>query len=225
MTTNKVTLSRYIEQTLLKPEATPSQIRDLCNDAKKYSFLGVCTNSVYVPLVKNLLQDSQVKVVTVVGFPLGAVNSQSKAFETDWAVKNGSHEIDMVLSVGHLKEKDYNFVLKDIKSVVSSAGKALVKVIIETALLTEEEKMKACQLSLEAGAHFVKTCTGFSGGKATVEDIKLMKSVVGSQMLIKASGGIKTSQDGYRLIEAGANRLGTSSGVQLVTETQVLGEY
>lgn len=218
-------LESYIEQTLLKPDTTPEQILKLCAEALDYNFLGVCVNSSFVPLVKSKLAGTAVKIVSVIGFPLGAASTESKSCETNWCVENGADEIDMVISIGQLKSKNYSYVEQDIKSVVVSAKGKPVKVIIETALLTKEEKMKACELSVSAGAQFVKTCTGFSGGGATVEDIALMKSVVGSRAKIKASGGIKNSTDAKKLIEAGATRLGTSSGVLLVSNSEVSGGY
>lgn len=220
-------LSQYIEHTLLKPEATTNDISKVCQEAIKHQFVGVCVNSSYVEFAKSQISSSvnSVKLVCVVGFPLGVCTSESKAFETSLAIRQGADEIDMVIQIGALKEKRYEFVQKDIESVVAAASGKPVKVILETALLTNEEKIKACELSLKAKAHFVKTCTGFMGGGATVEDIQLMKQVVGHQMGIKASGGIKTSEQAKALIEAGANRLGTSSGVSLVSGIATSGGY
>ncbi|HPI41274.1 MAG TPA: deoxyribose-phosphate aldolase [Pseudobdellovibrionaceae bacterium] len=209
-------LSPFIDHTLLKPEATHEQILHLCEEALKFEFFSVCVNSSYVSTCAQFLKNSNVKVCSVVGFPLGAMNTLAKAYETALAVKEGAHEIDMVLSIGALKSKNYDYVLADIQAVVQAARGATVKVIIETSLLNQEEKVLACQISERAGAHFVKTSTGFSGGGATLEDIELMKKSCGPEMKIKASGGIKSSKQAWSLIAAGAHRLGTSSGVTLV---------
>lgn len=208
-----------IDHTVLKPDTSNSMIENLCKEALEYDFAAVCVNPYFVKLAKELLQDSNVKVATVIGFPLGANTKEVKAYETIDAIKNGADEIDMVINIGALKNKDYNLVKEDIEAVVEAAkGKAIVKVIIETCLLTEEEKKKACELSLEAGADFVKTSTGFSTGGATIEDVKLMKSIVGDKMGIKASGGIRDLETARKMIEAGATRLGTSSGVKIAKE-------
>lgn len=208
-------LNRFIDHTLLKPEAQAAQIEKLCKEAIENNFFSVCVNTSYASLCKSLLKDSTVKVCCVIGFPLGAMDSKSKAYETETAIANGASEIDMVLHIGALKDRRIDYVIADIASVVQAAQGHTVKVIIETFLLSDEEKMLACEAALKAGAHFVKTSTGFGGGGATVADIKLMKSVVGSQMQIKASGGIKDVESALALIEAGATRLGTSSGVAL----------
>lgn len=206
-----------IDHTLLKPDATKEEISLLCEEAKKYEFVAVCVNPYYISLCKELLNDSGVKIATVVGFPLGANTKEVKAFETIDAIKNGAQEIDMVINIGALKNKDYDVVMDDIKAVVNAAkGEAIVKVIIETCLLTDDEKKKACEISLEAGADFVKTSTGFSTGGATIEDVKLMKSIVGDKMEVKASGGIRDLETANKMIEAGATRLGTSSGIKIV---------
>lgn len=208
-----------IDHTILKPEATKEMVKSLCGEAIEYEFVAVCVNPYYVKFCKELLKDSNVKVATVIGFPLGANTSEVKAFETKNAIDNGAEEIDMVINVGALKSKDYSVVKEDIQSVVESArDKALVKVIIETSLLNHEEKIKACELAMEAGADFVKTSTGFSTGGATVEDVKLMKEVVGDKLGIKASGGIRDLETAKRMIQAGANRLGASSGVNIAKE-------
>ncbi|NLK44771.1 MAG: deoxyribose-phosphate aldolase [Tissierellia bacterium] len=208
-----------IDHTVLKPDTSNSMIENLCKEALEYDFAAVCVNPYFVKLAKELLQDSNVKVATVIGFPLGANTKEVKAYETIDAIKNGADEIDMVINIGALKNKDYDLVKEDIEAVVEAAkGKAIVKVIIETCLLTEEEKKKACELSLEAGADFVKTSTGFSTGGATIEDVKLMKSIVGDKMGIKASGGIRDLETARKMIEAGATRLGTSSGVKIAKE-------
>lgn len=220
-----INLNRYIDHTLLKPEATPQQIQILCEEALVHNFFGVCVNSTHIPMVKKILAGSTVSPVAVIGFPLGAMSSDAKSFETEWVVKNGAIEVDMVISIGHLKFKDYNYVRNDIQSVVKACGSSKLKVIIETALLTEEEKKIACQLAVEAGAHFVKTCTGFSGGAASVADVLLMKTVVGPGIEVKASGGIKDEASAWKLIHAGATRLGTSSGVQIVKGQETMGGY
>ena len=210
-------VARMIDHTLLKPDATADQIAQLCYEARKYEFASVCVNPTHVKLCADLLRGSPVKVCTVIGFPLGASSTDVKVFETETALRDGATEIDMVINVGALKAKDYDLVAKDINGVVRmarSAG-ALVKVIIETALLTDEEKEAACLLSKQAGADFVKTSTGFSGGGATVDDIALMRRVVGPEMGIKASGGVKTYDDAMKMVAAGATRIGASAGVKI----------
>lgn len=210
-------IAAMIDHTILKADTTKEEVIKICNEAKEYKFKSVCVNSYYTKLVAEQLKDSGVLVCTVVGFPLGAMETKSKAFETARAIELGANEIDMVINVGALKDKDYDFVLNDIKEVVETAkSKAIVKVILETCLLTEEEKIKACQLSQEAGADFVKTSTGFSTGGATVEDIKLMRKTVGPNMGVKASGGVRTKEDALDVIEAGANRIGASSSIAIV---------
>lgn len=218
-------LSRYIDHTLLKAEAQTAKIEKLCAEARDNRFFSVCVNTSYVKTCAELLKGSDVKVCCVVGFPLGAMDTASKAFETATAIANGAHEIDMVIQIGALKDRRLDYVRDDIKAVVDAAKGHTVKVIIETSLLNEEDKILACKAALAAGAHFVKTSTGFGGGGATVDDVKLMKSVVGSQMEVKASGGIKDINTAKAMIEAGATRLGTSSGVALVQGQTVQGGY
>ncbi|MFV8257016.1 deoxyribose-phosphate aldolase [Bdellovibrio bacteriovorus] len=218
-------LSRYIDHTLLKPEAQTAQIEKLCAEAKEHNFFSVCVNTSYVKTCAELLKDSSVKVCCVVGFPLGAMDTVSKAFEAKTAIANGAQEIDMVIQIGALKDRRLDYVRDDIKAVVQAAGGHTVKVIIETALLNQEDKTLACKAALEAGAHFVKTSTGFGGGGATVDDVKLMKSVVGSSMEVKASGGIKDAQQAKAMIDAGATRLGTSSGITIIQGGSVQGGY
>ncbi len=218
-------IARYIDQTLLKAEATESQIRQLCEQAIQNHFFGVCVNSSYVGLVSDLLKGTDVSAVSVIGFPLGTMETKSKAFEAAECVRLGAKEIDMVISVGRLKEKNYEYVKKDIEAVVKASAGAIVKVILETSLLTNEEKEIGCKIAVEAGAHFVKTSTGFGGGGATVEDIQLMRKTVGPKIGVKASGGVKTLEQALALIEAGATRLGTSSGVELVSGKQITGGY
>ena len=212
-------LNNMIDHTMLKADATSEMIERYCEEAVKYGFASVCTNSCWIPLTARLLSGSGVKTCCVVGFPLGAMLPEAKAAETRLAVEAGAQEIDMVLNVGGLKEKNYGFVLEDIRAVRQAAGKETVlKVIIETCLLTDEEKKKACELSMEAGADYVKTSTGFSTGGATVEDVRLMKQTVGSRAKVKASGGIRTSRQARELIEAGADRIGTGNGVLLLED-------
>ncbi len=209
-------IAKYIDHTLLKPEATESQIHNLCKEAIDNHFYSVCVNSVWVPLCSSLLKGSEVKVCSVIGFPLGAMSSQSKAFETSWCVENGASEIDMVLQLGFLKNKQFEFVASDIQTVVAAAKGKTVKVIFETCLLTHDEKIIACEASLAGGAHFVKTSTGFSTGGATIEDVLLMKRLVENKAKVKASGGIKNFAQAVAFISAGAERLGTSSGVEIL---------
>ncbi len=215
-------LARMIDHTLLKPDATPDQIAQLCYEARKYEFASVCVNPTHVKLCAELLRGSPVKVCTVIGFPLGASSTAVKVFETETALRDGASEIDMVINIGALKGKDYDLVAKDINAVVRmahSAG-AIVKVIIETALLTDQEKEIASLLSKEAGADYVKTSTGFSGGGATAEDIALMRSAVGPEMGIKASGGVSSFEDAQKMVFAGATRIGASAGVKIVQGEQ-----
>jgi deoxyribose-phosphate aldolase len=223
--TNQAGLAKYIDHTLLKPEASTEAIVKTCEEAIQFGFFGVCVNSSFISLVAQKLQGASVAPVAVIGFPLGAMSTAVKSFEADYCVRNGAKEIDMVLSIGKLKEKDYSAVLSDIMQVVRASGDALVKVILETALLTNEEKEIACKLSVDAGAKFVKTCTGFGGGSANVEDIQLMRRIVGPNFGVKASGGIKSREVAEALIRAGANRLGTSSGVALVQGQAIGGGY
>ena len=212
----KEKLASMIDHTLLRPDATREQIEKLCKEALEYHFCSVCINPVNVSIAADILNKSDVKVCTVIGFPLGANSTEVKAFEAKEAINNGAEEIDMVVNVGKLKERDYDFVKRDIKAVVDTAkGKALTKVIIETCLLNEEEKIIACKLSEEAGANFVKTSTGFSTGGATEEDIKIMRQTVGKDMEIKASGGIRTYESAVKMIEAGATRIGCSASIDI----------
>ena len=211
-------LAGMIDHTLLKPDVTPDQIAQLCYEARKHHFASVCINPTHVKLCAELLKGSPVKVCTVIGFPLGATAPEVKAFETQNAIREGATEIDMVINIGALKANDLDLVARDIRGVVNTAHPrgALVKVILETALLTREEKIAACLLSKEAGADFVKTSTGFSGGGATVEDIALMRRVVGPEMGVKASGGVRDYEDARKMVEAGATRIGASAGVKIV---------
>ena len=210
-------IAALIDHTLLKQDATKEQIEKLCEEAKTYTFASVCLNPTWVNLSARLLQDSPVKVCTVIGFPLGASTSAVKAFETTDAIANGADEIDMVINVGALKGQDHELVQKDIEAVVNAAkGKAIVKVILETCLLTKEEIKVASELSKAAGADFVKTSTGFSTGGATVEDVKLMRETVGADLGVKASGGVRSLEDVQAMVEVGATRIGASSGVAIM---------
>ena len=212
-------LNKYIDHTLLKADATKNEIKKLCEEAKKYDFYSVCVNGAYARYVTELLQGTEVKTCVVVGFPLGAMDTKVKAFETKNAIENGASEIDMVINIGALKDKDYDYIYNDIKEVIKATeDKAIVKVIIENSLLTDEEKIKACEIAVNAGADFVKTSTGFSTGGATLEDVKLMKDTVSSRAEVKASGGVKNREDALKMIEAGATRIGTSSGIKIVEE-------
>jgi deoxyribose-phosphate aldolase len=221
-------LARLIDHTLLKPEAGEEQIRALCNDAVTWGFASVCINPTWVPLCSELLNESQaggrlpgvVKVCTVIGFPLGATLPAVKAYEVEQVAQLGAHEVDMVLSVGRLRDGDFRAVYRDILAVADAArdNGLLLKVIVETALLDDEQKIAACVICKEAGAGFVKTSTGFSGGGATAEDISLMRRVVGPDLGVKASGGVRTTADALRMIAAGATRIGTSGGVRIVQE-------
>jgi deoxyribose-phosphate aldolase len=211
-------LAKIIDHTLLKPEATGEDIDKLCAEARQYGFASVCVNTSWVSRCRDLLRGSGVKVCCVVGFPLGAMDSRSKAYETREALSNGADEIDMVLNIGALKSKDLALVEKDIRAVVQAARNRVTKVIFETGLLTDEEKVIACELSKKAGATFVKTSTGFvKGSAATCEDIALMRRTVGPRMGVKASGGVRSLEDAQNMIKNGATRLGTSSGVAIVT--------
>ncbi|MGX4686198.1 deoxyribose-phosphate aldolase [Vagococcus sp. JNUCC 83] len=212
-------LAKYVDHTLLKPDATREQIKTLCEEAAEYDFASVCVNPFWVSYAAEILADAKAKVCTVIGFPLGANTTETKVFETTNAIENGAEEIDMVINIGALKNKEYDIVEKDIAAVVeASHPKAIVKVIIETCLLTDEEIVKACELSVAANADFVKTSTGFSTGGATPEDVKLMKDTVKDNAFVKASGGVRSKEDAFTMIEMGADRLGTSSGILLVKE-------
>jgi deoxyribose-phosphate aldolase len=211
-------LAKMIDHTLLKPDATQDQIAQLCFEARKYGFASVCVNPTWVELCAQLLKGSPVKVCTVIGFPLGATAPEVKTFETQTAISQGATEIDMVINIGALKARDLELVAKDIRGVVTAAhaGSAIVKVIIEAVLLTDEEKTIACLLSKEAGADFVKTSTGFASGGATVHDVALMRKTVGPEMGVKAAGGVRTYEDAENMIKAGATRIGASAGVKII---------
>ena len=213
-------LAAYIDHTLLKPEASAAQIVKICDEAKAYHFASVCVNPVRVALAAQELQGSGVKVCTVVGFPLGACTSEAKAFETKNAVENGAEEIDMVISVGDAKEGRFDRVEKDIAAVVKAAQGKLVKVIIECCYLTDEEKTKACQAAVRAGADYVKTSTGFGTGGATPHDVALMKAAIPADRKVKAAGGIHNYQEAMAMVEAGASRIGASAGISIVAEAE-----
>ena len=208
--------NKLIDHTLLKQDATPEDIVNLCEEAKQYDFMSVCVNPAYVPLASECLKGSDVKVCTVIGFPLGMNLTRTKIDEAKLCISQGANEIDMVINVGMLKANQDDYVREEIKLLKEVAGKNVLKVIIETCLLTDEEKVRACTLAKEAGADFVKTSTGFSKGGATPEDIKLMRETVGPDMGVKASGGVRTHEDLLKMVEAGANRIGTSNGTKIV---------
>lgn len=208
--------TKLFDHTMLKADATRKDVKRVCDEAMAYSFCSVCVNSYYVPYVANLLHGSDVKICSVVGFPLGAMSTRAKALEAKIAVMDGADEIDMVINIGALKDRDYSVVLEDIKAVKEACEDKTLKVIIETCLLNDVEKVKACELAKEAGADFVKTSTGFSTGGAKVEDVKLMRATVGPDMGVKASGGIHDNEFAKELVDAGANRLGTSATIQIV---------
>lgn len=215
-----MSIAAMIDHTLLKPDATPPQITKICDEARAFGFASVCINPAHVPQAAALLEGCSTVVCTVVGFPLGATSSAAKAYEARQAIADGAREIDMVISIGHLKNGDDDYVREDIRHVVETSHEhgAICKVIIETALLTDEEKRRACELAVAAGADFVKTSTGFAGGGATVADVQLMREVVGDRAEIKAAGGIRTLADAQAMIAAGAARIGASAGVTIVRE-------
>ncbi|WP_300380976.1 deoxyribose-phosphate aldolase [Clostridium sp.] len=217
---NNKDLAKMIDHTILKADASEKEVEKLCMEALEYSFASVCINPSMVEKAAGILKGSDVKVCTVIGFPLGATTTEVKAFETDDTIKKGATEVDMVINIGKLKDGNLNYVKKDIEAVVSVAkGRALTKVIIETCLLTDEEKITACKLAKEAGADFVKTSTGFSTGGATKEDIKLMRETVGPKLGVKASGGVRTREDAETMIENGATRIGASASISICKGT------
>ncbi len=214
-------LAGLIDHTALKPETCKEQIKKLCREAMEYKFASVCVNPCYVTLCSEILKETNIKVCTVIGFPLGATSTASKVAETVEAVENGAEEVDMVINIGAVKSGDFSFVEKDIAAVVeATGGKAIVKVILETCLLTNEEKVICCKLAKEAGADFVKTSTGFSTGGATVEDIRLMRETVGSDMGVKAAGGIRDYMTARAMVEAGATRIGASASIAIANAEQ-----
>ena len=209
-------LNKYIDHTILKATASSSDVQKLCEEAIEHEFYSVCVNGCYVADAKQLLQGTDVKVAAVVGFPLGAMTTAAKVFEAKEAVENGASEIDMVINVAKLKDGEFEYVENEIRQIKEVIGDNVLKVIIETCYLTDEEKVKACELSLVAKADFVKTSTGFGTGGATYEDVKLMKSVVGDNAKVKASGGVRDKETAQKYVELGAERLGTSSGIDIV---------
>lgn len=218
-------LNSFIDHTILKPDANEEKVLKICEEAKKYEFASVCVNPYYTSLVRKELEGTNVKTCVVIGFPLGANTKEVKAFEAKQAVENGAQEVDMVINIGALKDKKYNVVMEDIKAVVDAVkDKAIVKVIIETCLLTDEEKVKVCEIAKEAGANFVKTSTGFSTGGATVKDVKLMRETVGKEMGVKASGAVRTKEDAEAVINAGANRIGASASIAIVEGSKESGK-
>ena len=222
----KKNIANMIDHTVLKAFSSREDVIKVCSEAKEHGFFSVCINPTHIELAKKELEGSNVKVCTVIGFPLGANTSEVKAFETKDAIAKGAHEVDMVINIGALKDKNYDLVYNDIKAVVDAANKeALVKVIIETCYLTDEEKAIACELSVKAGADYVKTSTGFGTGGSTPEDIKLMRDVVGANIGVKASGGVRTTEDAIKVIDAGASRIGASSSISIATgkETDTVG--
>ena len=209
-------LNKYIDHTILKATASSSDVQKLCEEAIEHKFYSVCVNGCYVADAKHLLQGTDVKVAAVVGFPLGAMTTAAKVFEAKEAVENGASEIDMVINVAKLKDGEFDYVENEIRLIKEAIGDNILKVIIETCYLTDEEKVKACELSLVAKADFVKTSTGFGTGGATYEDVKLMKSVVGDNAKVKASGGVRDKETAQKYVDLGAERLGTSSGIEIV---------
>ena len=209
-------LNKYIDHTILKATASSTDVQKLCEEAIEHEFYSVCVNGCYVADAKHLLQGTDVKVAAVVGFPLGAMTTAAKVFEAKEAVENGASEIDMVINIAKLKDGEFKFVENEIRQIKEAIGDNVLKVIIETCYLTDEEKVKACELSLAAKADFVKTSTGFGTGGATYEDVKLMKSVVGNNAKVKASGGVRDKETAQKYVDLGAERLGTSSGIEIV---------
>jgi deoxyribose-phosphate aldolase len=218
MTTTMRQMAKRIDLTLLKPDATEDEIRKLCKEAKKYGFASVCVNPAYVSLVADVLMHTNVKVCTVIGFPLGSTTPEVKAFETKNAIENGAQEVDTVINIGALKSRNYELVKHDIKSVVNAAHarNVIAKVILETGSLVEDEVIRACKIAQETGADFVKTTTGFGPRGTKLDDIKLIRQTIGNKMRIKAAGGINTLEDAMEMIEAGADRIGSSKGVAIV---------
>ena len=225
MSLTSLQLAAYIDHTLLKPDASLAQIEQLCAEAREYHFFSVCVNGSWVEAARHFLDGSDVKVASVVGFPLGAMSCDVKRFETEVAIDDGAHEIDMVLNIARLKAGDDKYVFREICDVVEAADERTVKVILETCLLNDEEKVRACKLVVESGAHFVKTSTGFSTAGATIADVKLMRETVGPKFGVKASGGVRDAQTALAMIAAGATRLGTSSGIAIVKGLAGSGNY
>lgn len=216
-------LAKYIDHTILKADATSDQVKVICDEAREYGFMSVCVNSVHTAFVSKQLEGSGVKTCTVVGFPLGAMMTKAKAFEAKIAVEAGADEIDMVINIGAIKDGNFDLVEADIRAVVEASGQAIVKVILETCLLTDQEKVKACELAVAAGANFVKTSTGFSSGGATIEDVALMRKTVGDKAQVKASGGVRDYEGAMAVINAGADRIGASAGLAIVNHKEAEG--
>ena len=217
----KMEINKYIDHTILKAVAQKKDIKKLCDEAKEYNFFSVCVNGANVKYAYEQVKNSDVKVAAVVGFPLGAMSKEAKVFEAKKAIEDGASEIDMVINIGALKDKEYGYVEQEIREIKEAIGDNVLKVIIETCYLTDDEKKKACELSLNAKADFVKTSTGFGTGGATFEDVELMKSVVGNKAEVKASGGVKDLKTAQKYIELGATRLGTSSGIEIIKGLKV----
>lgn len=209
-------LAKYIDHTLLKPQAAQADFEKLCAEARQYGFMSVCVNPYWVAFCKKQLAGSDVKVCTVIGFPLGANTTDTKVFEAKKALQDGADELDMVVNLGAVKSQDWDTVLSDIKAIRQAGSDFILKVIIETSVLTQEEKVKVCQLAEQAGADFVKTSTGFTGGGATVEDVRLMRATVSDKVQVKASGGVRTKEDFDAMVAAGATRIGASAGVKII---------
>jgi deoxyribose-phosphate aldolase len=218
-------INQFIEHTHLKPSTTERQIIDLCNEAKKYNFYAVCVNGCYVTLAKQLLSNTEVKIVSVIGFPLGAPSTEAKVFEAKNAINNGADEIDMVINIGMLRSKNYVAVFKDLSDVKMAIGKVPLKVILEISELSKNEIVKACEICVDAKVDFIKTSTGFSKGGATLTAVKIIKKIVRDNAKIKASGGIKDLETAIKYIDAGADRIGTSSGVAMMTEKITSDKY
>ena len=225
MSLTSLQLAAFIDHTLLKPDASLTQIEQLCAEAREHKFFSVCVNGSWVEAARHFLDGSDVKVASVVGFPLGAMSSDVKRFETEVAIDDGAHEIDMVLNIARLKAGDDKYVFREIVDVVEAADERTVKVILETCLLNDEEKVRACKLVVESGAQFVKTSTGFSTAGATIADVKLMRETVGPKFGVKASGGVRDAQTALAMIAAGATRIGTSNGIAIVQGLAGGGSY
>lgn len=211
-------INKYIDHTLLKADARKEDVIKICKEAREYKFKSVCVNSSFAKLVKRELEGSDVDLTVVVGFPLGAMSTEAKVFETKDAINNGADEIDMVINISALKDKDYNYLEEEIRKLKEVCDQKILKVIIETCLLTDDEKVKVCQIAKKAGADYVKTSTGFSTAGAKIEDVRLMRETVGESLGVKASGGIRTLDDVEKFIEAGASRIGASASVQIMEE-------
>ncbi len=218
-------LASYIDHTLLKPDATREQIEELCTEAAEHQFTSVCVNGSRVELAYSLLEESDVQVCTVVGFPLGAMDADAKRYETEAAVDAGANEIDMVMNIGRFKDGEHDYILREIRDVVEAADDRVVKVILETCLLTNDQIEKACKLVVQAQAHFVKTSTGFVNAGATLEHVRLMRETVGQFAGVKAAGGVRNSEDARAMIQAGATRIGTSNGIAIVSGDSANGSY